>query len=73
MAKYHFYINGELADADQDGQDFLDRDAARDAAAQAFGEILRDDRILLRNGFFSLRLLDETGELIVELSAQATP
>jgi hypothetical protein len=71
VAKYHFYIDGELADPSQDGEDFADDDAARVSALRAFGEILRDERILLQSAFFSMRVTDGSGRAIIVLAAQA--
>ena len=71
MAKYHFYIAGDLADPNQDGEEFDDDDAARISALRAFGEILRDERILLESGSFSMRVTDELGRTVILLTAQA--
>lgn len=72
MARYHFYIDGELADLDQDGEEFGDDDAARMSALRAFGEMLRDERILLHSGSFCMRVNDEQGRSVIVLAAQAT-
>ena len=72
MARYHFYIDGELVDLDQDGEEFGNDDAARMSALRAFGEILRDERILLQTGSFSIRVNDDQGRSVIVLVASAT-
>jgi hypothetical protein len=72
VAKYHFYIDGDLADLNQDGEEFGDDDAARSSALRAFGEMLRDERVLLRSGSFSISVTDEQGRSVIRLTAEAT-
>lgn len=72
MARYHFCIDGELADLDRDGEEFIDDDAARMSALRAFGEILRDERILLQSGSFSMSVTDAGGRSVIVLVAEAT-
>jgi hypothetical protein len=71
VAKYHFYIDGELADLNQDGEEFGDDDAARVSALRAFGEILRDERILLKSRSFSMSVTDHLGRSVIVLAANA--
>lgn len=72
VPSYHFYIDGELADGNQGGEEFSDDDAARVSALRAFGEILRDEKRLLRSGFFSIHVTDDHDRSVIELVAAAT-
>jgi hypothetical protein len=71
VARYHFYIDGELADLNQDGEEFGDDDAARVSALRAFGEILRDERVLLQSRSFSMKVTDHLGRSVIVLAAKA--
>jgi len=69
VAQYYFHINGE-PDFDEAGQEFSDDEAARLTALRAFGEILRDERVLLGSGSFSLSVTDAEGRSVVALAAR---
>lgn len=72
MARYRFYIDGELADLDQDGEEFDGDHAACISALRTFGEMLRDEQILLQAKSFSVRVADAEERSVILLTARAT-
>lgn len=72
MAQYFFQVDDASGEPDEDGQDFPDDEAARLSAVRAFGEMLKDERVLLVTGLFTLHVRDGDGRTVLRLKAEAT-
>ncbi len=72
MAQYFFQVDDASGNPEEDGQDFDDDEAASLSAVRAFGEMLKDERVLLVSGLFTLHVTDDDGRTVLRLRAEAT-